>query len=86
MHEPLLLALMLLFLSVFLWQLRNTPQILELDRTLRCMWQDPQGDARGVLRQLCLLPAPLEGMSAGMVRELLYSTPPGQILPVPTDE
>jgi hypothetical protein len=84
MHEPLILVLTLPFLAVCPWQLRNTPPVLELGRTLCRMWQDPQGDVGGVLCQLCHLLASLDSMSAGMVRELLYSAPPGQVLPVLT--
>jgi hypothetical protein len=61
-HEPLLIGLTFCLAARYPWQPRFTPQLLDLDRTLRRMWRDPQQDERPVLRQLCLLPGVLDAM------------------------
>jgi hypothetical protein len=63
MHEPLLIGLTLRLTSRYPWQLRDTPQLLDLDRSLRAVWRDLQQDEGAILRQLCLLPGVLDAMS-----------------------
>jgi hypothetical protein len=52
MHEPLVVGLILPFLSVSPWLRRNTTSVLDVESKLRSMWASPQGDAGSLLRQL----------------------------------
>ena len=62
MHEPLLVAILLRFVSVSPWQLRRHSRVLELGRELSLVWKAQTGCGRSVLRELCLLPGLLERM------------------------
>jgi len=62
MHEPLLLGLTLRFSFRPPWQLRQSPPLLALGREVQTVWRDQKGDGRHLLRQLCHLPATLEGL------------------------
>jgi hypothetical protein len=77
MHEPLLLALVLPFISFPPWQLRNTTPVLDMARSVRTLWDSLDQHVRVVLRQLCELPDTLAGMSPGVVRTMLHPTPAG---------
>lgn len=68
MHEPLVIGLTLRFSSCPPWQLRRSSSLLELERALRQMWRTQDQDERGILRQLCHLPAVLEALPQGLVR------------------
>jgi hypothetical protein len=73
MHEPLLIAICLPFIEHRPWKIGGTPRVLALDRKLRRVWKDPTGNPRIVLRELLQLPRRLSGVSAELVRRVLYS-------------
>jgi hypothetical protein len=52
MCEPLVVGLILPFLPAFPWTRRGTPEILDLESSLRCVWSGPPGSDRHLLRQL----------------------------------
>jgi hypothetical protein len=79
MHEPLLIAICLPFISHSPWKLGGTPRLLALERRLRRVWKDATGDPRLVLRELLKLPRRLSGVSAELVRRVLYSAGGGQV-------
>jgi len=54
MHEPLVVGLILPFLSVSPWLRRYTPSVLDLECQLRRVWTSPEGDAGHLLRQFRL--------------------------------
>jgi hypothetical protein len=54
MYEPLVVGLILPFLSVSPWFRRYTPSVLDLECQLRRMWTSPEGDAGHLLRQFWL--------------------------------
>ena len=71
MHEPLLIAICLPFLSHSPWKIERTPRVLALERRLRRLWQDTAGDPRLILRELLKLPRKRSGVSAELVRRVL---------------
>ena len=73
MHEPLLIAICLPFLSHSPWKIGGTPRLLALERRLHRVWKDPDGDPRLILCELLKLPRRLSGVSAELVRRVLYS-------------
>jgi len=77
MHEPLLLAFVLPFLTFCPWELRNSAPLLELGGTVRRLWTSSEQSVGPFLRQLCELSSTLAGMSPGMVRTVLYPAPAG---------
>jgi len=60
MHEPLVVGILLRFVSFSPWQLRRHPRVLELGGTLSRLWKTESGRGRIVLRELLLLPGMLE--------------------------
>jgi hypothetical protein len=72
MHEPLILAFVLPFVSFFPWELRSTIPVLDLGRQVQRLWKDTQGDVGPLLWELCNLPVVMEGMSSSVVRDLLH--------------
>ena len=51
MHEPLIIGLMLPFFDFPPWQLRRSPRLLELERELQKVWQNPNRNERCILRK-----------------------------------
>jgi hypothetical protein len=80
MFEPLLLGLTLCFIVCNPWQLRNSPGVLDMGREVRRMWCSSEAYVGRLLRQLCELPDVLDALPEGVVREMLYPAPPGQVL------
>jgi hypothetical protein len=79
MHEPLLIAVCLPFISTRPWKLGNTPKLLGMARELRHVWDDPKGTPGFILRKLFQLPGRLRSMSPKLVRSLLYSSSGRQV-------
>jgi hypothetical protein len=77
MHEPLILALVLPFIPVFPWHLRNFPPSSGTGGTVHRLWSLLGPAAGSVLRHLCDLPSTLAGLSPGVVRGMLHPPPPG---------
>jgi hypothetical protein len=77
MHEPLLIAVCLPFISHSPWKLANTPALLGLARKLRHVWAEPTGDPGSVLCELFELQRRLRTMPAKLVRRVLRSAPGG---------
>jgi hypothetical protein len=73
MHEPLLITICLPFVEHRPWKIGGTPRVLALDRKLRRVWKEPDGNPRTVLCELLQLPRRLSGMSAELVCRVLYS-------------
>ena len=71
MHEPLLIAICLPFLSHSPWKIGGTPRVLALERRLRRVWRDTTGDPRLILCELLKLPRKRSGVSAELVRRVL---------------
>jgi hypothetical protein len=81
-HEPLILGLTLRFIAHSPWTFRNTPKVLALGRQVRRLWGASERDVGSVLCELCQLPAVLDGMSPGLVWEVLHPPPEGPLLQV----
>jgi hypothetical protein len=62
MHEPFLVALTLRFATVFPWQLRQHPGLLDLGREVQEVWRRLAQHDRHLLCQLCRFPSTLERM------------------------
>lgn len=77
MHEPLILALVLPFIPVFPWHLRNFPPSSGTGGTVHRLWSLLGPAVGSVLRHLCDLPSTLAGLSPGVVRGMLHPPPPG---------
>ena len=72
--EPLIVGLYLPLSRHKPWNLRNTPMLERVERLLRDMPPAHPRWGRLVLREFLQQVRALESMSAGMVRELLYSS------------
>jgi hypothetical protein len=66
-HEPLLLGLTLRFSPRSPWQVKRCPQFLAMAGELQGMWACPEGVERDLLRQLCLDPEWVDGVSECVV-------------------
>ena len=72
MFEPLTIAIVFPFLSHRPWELRRTPKLMALERSLRKVWEsnfEPEGP---LLRELWSLPRRLASMSTSMASKVLY--------------
>jgi hypothetical protein len=72
MHEPLVVGIVFPFLSRAPWQLRRTPKMFQVARTVREVWQDGDVAAGHFLRQLLLDYAKLSSVPSNVVRKMLY--------------
>ena len=71
-HEPLFVGICLPFIRVAPWKLGGTPKLLALERNLRRVFGEGDGDAGPLLRQLLSLPRRLDAMSPSVVRQVLH--------------
>jgi hypothetical protein len=72
MYEPIVIGIVFSFLSRPPWQLRRTPKMFQVARTLREVWQDGDVAAGHLLRKLLLEYAKLSSVPANVVRQMLY--------------
>jgi hypothetical protein len=72
MFEPLTIGICFPFLSSPPWQLRGTPKLLYLGRTMPRVWEDEKLAPGDFLFQLCRLLWGLRSMPKHVVRRLLY--------------
>jgi hypothetical protein len=72
MYEPIVIGIVFPFLSRPPWQLRRTPEMFQVARTLREVWEG--GDVAGgnLLRKLLLEYAKLSSVPANVMRKMLY--------------
>jgi hypothetical protein len=61
-HEPLIIGVVLRFSLRSPWQVKQSPSILGMDRQLREVWEDMDGDLGALLRQFCDIPRVLDAM------------------------
>jgi hypothetical protein len=79
MFEPLTIGLVFPFLSVRPWQVRGTPKMLSLGRTLSGLLKDTNVVTRDILRKLCEQMWDLRFMPENVVRRVLYFAPNNSI-------
>ena len=72
MCEPLTIAFVFPFLSHRPWELRRAPKLMELERSLRAVWESNCESERSLLRELWDLPRRLASLSESMACGLLY--------------
>jgi hypothetical protein len=72
MCEPVVIGIVFPFLSRAPWQLRRTPKMFQVARTMREMWEVGDVAAGHFLRQLLLDHAKLSCVPANVVRQMLY--------------
>ena len=76
MHEPLMIGILLPYLSHRPWELRRSPLILELANSLHGVWKSG-GESEGpLLRKLWFLQRELLNMSEGVARKVLHCKSP----------
>lgn len=80
-HEPLIVGLTLRFSTSSPWQVKRGVKILELERSLREVWQFADGHERPFLREFCLSPQRMEGLPGCVVRNMLHAPRECQVLP-----
>jgi hypothetical protein len=80
MHEPLILALFLPYVSCRPWELKRCPKFVEVERVLRGMLKANGGAEGPFLRQLCKFSAGLQDLPEDVVWQLLQN-PAGLALP-----
>ncbi len=76
-HEPLLLGLTLRFIRHPPWQLRQSPQVLDMGREVLRLWKAQDQAAGALLCQLCDFPDLLDSLSERVVQGMLYPAPLG---------
>jgi hypothetical protein len=74
MYEPLTIGFAFPFSSVRPWQLRGTPKMLHLGRTVPKLLEDSNMVTRDILWKLCQQMWKLRTMSEDVVRRVLYFT------------
>lgn len=72
MYELLLIGLIFPFLRVRPWQLRGTPRMFELARSVRQVCKDDGMDPGPLLREFCELCLRVQFMPSELVRRVLY--------------
>jgi hypothetical protein len=72
LFEPVVIGIAFPFLSRPPWQLRRTPKMFQVARTLREMWEIGDLAAGHFLRQLLLEYAKLSSVPSNVVRQMLY--------------
>jgi hypothetical protein len=72
MYEPVVFGIVFPFLSRAPWQLRRTPKMFQVARTMREMWEVGDVAAGHFLRQLLLDYAKLSCVPSDVVRKMLY--------------
>jgi hypothetical protein len=80
MHEALLIGIVLPFIPCRPWQLRLSPKILAMGRTVQRLWKEGDGRPEPVLRELLSLPGQLSNMQGSLVRKVLQSGYSGELL------
>ena len=74
MYEPCVIGFCFPFLSHFPWQLRSTPKMFALHRTLPQVWKDDKVSPRFILRKFLLASRRFPFMQDDVVRKMLYFT------------
>ena len=74
MFEPCVIGFCFPFLSHSPWQLRSTPKMRALRRTLQQMWKDDEVSPRFILRKFLLESRRFPHMQDVVVRKMLYFT------------
>jgi hypothetical protein len=72
MYEPLTIGLVFPFLSVRPWQIRGTPKMLNLGRTMSGLLKDSNLVTGNLLRKLCKQMWKLRSMPENVVWRVLY--------------
>ena len=72
MFEPCVVGFCFPFLSHSPWQLRSTPKMCSLHRTLLQVWKDDKVSPRFILRKFLLESRRFPFMQENMVRKMLY--------------
>jgi hypothetical protein len=80
MHEALLIGIVLPFIPCRPWQLRFSPKILAMGRTVQSLWKEGDGRPEPVLRELLGLPGRLSHMQGSLVWKVLQSGYRGELL------
>jgi hypothetical protein len=71
-HEPVVIGIVFPFLSRPLWQLRLTPKMFAVARTMHEMWEESDMAAGHFLRKLLLEYEKLSAVPPDVVQKLLY--------------
>lgn len=71
-YEPLFVFVCFPFIREDPWKLKGCPRLLAVERKLRKLFQDGEGDGRSILRQLLKLSGQLATMSPKLVRQVLF--------------
>ena len=74
MHEPLTIGFLFPFLDHSPWQLRGTPKMFQLARSMSKMLRDQEVASRDILRKLLIWYRKLSTVSESMVRKMLNFT------------
>jgi hypothetical protein len=79
MFEPLTIGIVFPFLDISPWQLKGTPKMLQLGRTMSSLLEDTNLVTGDLLRQLCHQMWNLRTMPEDVVRRVLYFAPNNSI-------
>ena len=75
MHEPLTLVFFFPYLKHSPWELRRSPLLLELGKSLCRVWKTNEGTEELFLRELWQLPRKLKSLSPVMASSMLQGKP-----------
>jgi hypothetical protein len=71
MHEPLFIGISLPFSRHKPWSLRGTPLLVEMERQLRQVFSEGEGDGRDILCELLRIPGRISSLPEHMARGVL---------------
>ena len=72
MYEPLMIGIVLPFIRSSPWQLRGTPKVLALGRTMRRVLKEEELDGGSVLFKFLLEFERFRSLPEDVVRKMLY--------------
>jgi hypothetical protein len=72
MYEPLVIGLVLPYLSIAPWQVRSTPKMRSMERKMRKVWEDSDLAPGNILRKFLLDYEWLQSVPPNVVRRVLF--------------
>ena len=79
-YEPLIIGFAFPFIRSQPWQLRGTPKMFAMERSLRKLWEEDEMAGRDLLRKFCIQAWKMGSMSKNMVSRVLFFEQRNEIL------
>ena len=79
-YEPLIIGFVFPFIRSKPWQLRGTPKMFAMERSLRKLWEEDELVGRDLLRKFCVQAWKMGSMSQRMVSRVLFFEQRNEVL------